>query len=66
MKFNYYIFIGFYIKYMTGGFMKILVVGGGARDHAIGEAILKNKKVNEIFFCSRACRYLQNWDKYKY
>ena len=50
MKFNYYIFIGFYIKYMTGGFMKILVVGGGAREHAIGEAILKNKKVSEIFF----------------
>ena len=50
MKFNYYIFIDFYIKYMTGGFMKILVVGGGAREHAIGEAILKNKKVSEIFF----------------
>ena len=46
MKFNYYIFIGFYIKYMTGGFMKILVVGGGAREHAIGEAILKNKILN--------------------
>lgn len=30
--------------------MRILIVGGGAREHAIGEAIIKNKRVNEVFF----------------
>ena len=30
--------------------MKILVVGGGAREHALGETISKNKSVSKIYF----------------
>lgn len=30
--------------------MKVLIVGGGGREHAIGHAIAKNKEVEKIYF----------------
>lgn len=30
--------------------MKILIIGGGAREHALGHSISKNKKVSKIYF----------------